>query len=112
MQQRIVEYEKLLLAPIIDLVADDDVGGAIGDIIEIVQNPQGGACKAKMQRSGHLLVEDRNPDCLDIIPRPMEGRNVQERIDVDAVPAEENHRARKLLRPLLQLRDEFLLLRD
>src|ERR1700681_3239892 len=65
-----------------------------------------------MLRGRNPLVEDRNPDRLNVLPRPAEGRNIQERVDADAVPAEENHRPWKLLRPLLQLSDEILLFRD
>jgi hypothetical protein len=42
----------------------------------------------------------------------MERRNIQERVHIDAVPSKENHRTRKLLRPVLQLSDEILLFRD
>jgi len=36
----------------------------------------------------------------------MELRDIQEGVDVDAVPAEENHRALIFLRPLLELGNE------
>src|SRR5271169_5565028 len=40
MQERIIEYEKLIVAPVVGFVADDDIGGVIVDVVEIVQNPQ------------------------------------------------------------------------
>ncbi len=60
-----------------------------------------------MLRGRNLLIENRNPDRLDIFPRLMEGRHIQECFLVNAVPAEEHHRPRILLRRFLQLRDEI-----
>src|ERR1700722_8244697 len=59
MQERVVEYEKLVLAPIAGFVANDDIGGVVVHIVEIVQNPQRRAQEAKMLRGRNLLVKNR-----------------------------------------------------
>src|ERR1700733_9047472 len=101
MQQGVVEYEKLVVAPIVCLVADDDVSRGIGYVVEIIQNPQRRAHEAEMLAGGDLLVEDGNPDRLNITPGPMKRRNIQESVEIGAVPSEENHGPGELLCPLL-----------
>src|SRR5215510_5665291 len=94
-QERIVEYEQLVLAPIVDRIPDLNVGGAIFHVVQVVQDAQRGAQISKMLRSGDLLIEDRNPDGLNVLPWFVKGGNIHDCVDVDAIPSEENHRSRK-----------------
>src|SRR4029077_7596705 len=107
MQKRVVEYEKLVLAPITRRVTDDDIGGLVIHVVEIVQNPQRCAHEAEMQRGRYFLIKNRNADCLDVFPRLMERRDIEEGVFVNAVPAEKNHRAWIFLRCLFQLPDKI-----
>src|SRR5262245_26936401 len=42
----------------------------------------------------------------------MKRRNIQDCVDVDAIPPEENHRSRKFFSAFLQLTDKVLVFRD
>src|SRR5262249_11991346 len=64
-QKRIVEYEQLVIAPIVDRIPNLDVGGAVFHVVKIVQDAQRGAQVSKMLRSGDLFIEHRNPDRLN-----------------------------------------------
>src|SRR6201996_6711461 len=111
-QQRIVENEELVVAPIIGLVADDDVGGIVLHVVKVVENPQRGAQKAKMLGRRYLFIEDRNADRLNVFPRLMKLRNIEERLPVDAVPPEEHHGTRKLFCGFFQPGDEIHVVGD
>src|SRR6516162_1546396 len=107
MQKRVVEYEKLVLTPVTRRVTDDDIGGVVIHIVEIVQNPQRCAHGAEVQRSRYFLIKNRNADRLDVFPRLMERRDVEEGVLIESVPAEENHRTWIFLRRLFQLPDKI-----
>src|SRR5262245_46324916 len=107
MQKRVVKYEKLVLAPVTRRVADDDIGGVVVHIVEIVQNPQRCTHEAEVQRGRYFLIKNRNTDRLDVFPRLMERRDIEKGVLVDAVPAEENHRTWIFLRRLFELPDKI-----
>src|SRR5262245_17938108 len=111
-QERIVEYEQLVVAPIVDCISDLDVGGAIFHVVQVVQDAHRGAQVSKMLRSGDLFIEDRNPDRLNVLPWLMKRRNIQDCVDVDAIRSKKDHCSRKFISAFLQLTDKVLVFRD
>src|SRR5580700_4436531 len=65
-----------------------------------------------MRRSRDLLVEDRETDGLNVLPRLIEGGNVYDCFGFDPVDLPENHCAFMLLRSLLDPADEVGCVRD
>src|SRR5262249_21728960 len=112
MQKRVVEYEKLVLAPVTRGVTDDDIGGVVVHIVEIVQNPQRCPNEAEVQRGRYFLIKNRNTDRLDVFPWLMECRDIEKGVLVNTVPAEEYHRAWIFLHRLFQLHDKICLSRS
>src|SRR5262249_28735561 len=81
---------------------DDDEGGEAAHVVEVVEHAKGRTQRAEMARGGRLPVEDRDADGLDVAPALVEGWDLDESVDVEAVPLEEDHGAGQLLDMLLE----------
>jgi hypothetical protein len=108
--QRVVENEESVVAPVVPLVSDFDIDLVARDRVDVLEQSQSEPHRPKVFVRGFSAIENRNADRANVLVVPVKLGEIEDSVEVTAVPLEKNHFAVVVFEFVLKLGGKVFLI--